>query len=171
MSIAQVMLPEYDNEMASTRKSIERVPEDKLSYKPHEKSMPMGLLMSHLVEMVGWTAPTIAEDEFDMHPPGGEPYKTHEYSNIKEALAAFDRNVEEGRKALAAANDETLMKSWFFKNQGVTLMEMPKIACIRGFVMNHTIHHRAQLGVYLRLNGIPVPSIYGPSADEGPQMM
>jgi uncharacterized damage-inducible protein DinB len=170
MSIAQAMLPEFDHEMALTRKCIERVPDDKFSYRPHQKSMPMGMLMSHLVEMVGWTAPTIAEDEFDMNPPGGQPYKTHEYPNVKEALLAFDKNVSEGRKALAGASDETLVKNWLFKNQGAVLMTMPKIACIRGFVMNHIIHHRAQLGVYFRLNDIPVPSIYGPSADEGPQM-
>lgn len=166
MAISQALLPEFDQEMATTRRVIERVPAN-LDYKPHEKSMDMGSLMSHLVEMVGWTAPTIEEDYFDMHPPGGEPYQTKKYGSAAEALAAFDAHVAAARKAVEGCSDASYMKQWELRNQGHTMFAMPKVACVRAFIMNHIIHHRGQLSVYLRMNNVPVPSIYGPSADEG----
>jgi len=167
MAISEALLPEFDQEMANTRKTLERVPDDKRSWKPHPKSMAFGDLAVHVATMVGWTVDTIEKDSFDYAPPGGEPYKPPKLDTKKELLDAFDQNVAKARAAIAGASDEDLLKPWSLLAGGKAQMTMPRIAVIRGFVMNHTIHHRAQLGVYLRLNDIAVPSIYGPSADEG----
>jgi uncharacterized damage-inducible protein DinB len=165
--INQALLPEFDMEMANTRKTLERVPDDKLGWKPHEKSMTMGRLSGHLAELPWWGQVTIEKDTFDVAPQGAPPQQGMTATSSQEALAAFDKNVAAMRAAIAGASDEQLMKPWSLLKGGQTLMTMPKIAVLRGFVMNHTIHHRAQLGVYLRLNDVSVPSIYGPSADEG----
>jgi len=167
MSISQALLPEFDHEMANTRKSLERVPEDKFGWKPHEKSMPMGNLAVHLATLPGWTVQTLQQESLDLAPPDGEPFKLPEAKNTKEVVAMFDQNVADARAALAEATDEQLMKPWSLLMTGKTIFTLPRVAVLRGFVMNHSIHHRAQLGVYLRLNDVPVPSIYGPSADEG----
>lgn len=166
MPIHDALLPEFDQEMASTRKVLERCPEDKFGWKPHQKSFSMGSLATHIVNMTGWTVDTIDKDSFDVQPPGAPPYKEEPVKSQKELLERFDKNVTSARAAIAGASDEHLMKPWSLLAGGQTLFTMPRIACLRGFVMNHTIHHRAQLGVYLRLNDIPVPAIYGPSADE-----
>lgn len=163
MAIKDALLPEFDHEMATARKVIERVPEDKFSYKPHEKSMTMGGLASHIADMPTWAVVGIAQDSLDM----ASGFKPFQAASSTELVAAFDKNVALARNAIAGASDETLMKSWSLKNGDTTLMTMPKIAVVRSFVMNHIIHHRGQLSVYLRLNNVPVPSIYGPSADEG----
>jgi len=167
MSISQALLPEFDHEMANTRKSLERVPDDKFGWKPHEKSMPMGNLAVHLATLPGWTVQTLQQESLDLAPPGGEPFKLPEAKNTKEVVAMFDKHVAEARSVLAEATDEQLMKPWSLLMTGKTIFTLPRVAVLRGFVMNHSIHHRAQLGVYLRLNDVPVPSIYGPSADEG----
>jgi uncharacterized damage-inducible protein DinB len=167
MSIGQAMLPEFDQEMASTRKTIERVPDDKLNWKAHPKSNTIGWVMAHLVEIPGWVEGTIAADSWDINPPGGEPYRTPQYKSRAEALADFDKNVASARKAIEKVSDAELMKSWSLLSGGQPLITMPKIAVLRGFVLNHTIHHRAHLLVYLRLNDVPVPGMYGPSGDEG----
>ena len=167
MTISEMLLPEFDQEMASTRKTLERVPEDKLDWKPHEKSMPLGRLAGHLAELCGWTAATLTQDRFDFQPPGAPPYQPFVPKSRKELLDAFDKGAKEARTAIAESSDEHLMKNWSLLSGGKTLMTMPRTAVLRSFVMNHVIHHRAQLGVYLRLNNVPVPSIYGPSADEG----
>ena len=166
MPVHDALLPEFDQEMASTRKVLERCPEDKFGWKPHQKSFSMGSLATHIVNMTGWTVDTIDKDSFDVQPPGAPPYKEEPVKSQKELLERFDKNVTSARAAIAGASDEHLMKPWSLLAGGQTLFTMPRIACLRGFVMNHTIHHRAQLGVYLRLNDIPVPAIYGPSADE-----
>jgi len=127
----------------------------------------MGSLATHIVNMLGWTVDTIQKDSFDIAPPGAPPYKEEPVTSNKELLEKFDKNVVAARAAIAGSSDEQLLKPWSLLAAGKTLFTMPRIACIRGFVMNHTIHHRAQLGVYLRLNDIAVPAIYGPSADEG----
>ncbi len=162
----QSLLPEFDMEMTKTRKTLERVPDDKLDFKPHEKSMTMGRLAGHLAELTSWLPGTIDADSFDVAPVDGPKYQPLHAASRQQALDAFDKNVAAARAALERATDENLMKPWSLLSGGKTMFTMPKIAMIRGFVMNHTIHHRAQLGVYLRLNGIAVPSIYGPSADE-----
>ncbi|MGH9768365.1 MAG: DinB family protein [Blastocatellia bacterium] len=167
MSISASLLPEFDQEMVNTRKALERVPDDKFDWKPHEKSLPMGSLATHLANLPSWTVYTINQDSLDLAPPGGEPFKTPEAKSRQEILEMFDKNVVAARAAIAAASDEELFKPWSLLSGGNTLMTLPKIAVLRSFVMNHIIHHRGQFTVYLRLNDIPVPSIYGPSADEG----
>lgn len=167
MGLSNALLPEFDNEMANTRKTLERVPDDKYDWKPHEKSSAMGALAGHLANMPSWGAMAVGSDSFDMA-PGGQPVTTPPPSSAAELLATFDENVAKTREAIAGASDEELFKPWSLLSNGNTLLTIPKIAVLRTFVMNHVIHHRAQLGVYLRLNDIPVPSIYGPSADENP---
>jgi len=167
MSISQMLLPEYDMEMATTRKTLERVPEDKFGWKPHDKSMTLGRLAGHLAEMPGWGALTIAKDSFDVAPPGAPPYAPPNFKTRKEILDLFDKNTADARAAIAGASDENLGKPWTLLSGGKTIFTMPRVAVIRSMIMNHNIHHRAQLGVYLRLNNLPVPSVYGPSADEG----
>lgn len=167
MALSEALLPEFDQEMANTRKTLERVPDGKFDWKPHEKSGSMGWLAGHVAGIAGWTVDTIDKDSFDMAPGGVQMQPPPPPKTRKELLELFDKDVARARKALAGASDSHLLKDWSFKNNGQVLFAMPRIACLRTWVMNHIIHHRAQLGVYLRLNNIPVPAIYGPSADEG----
>ena len=168
MAISAALLPEFDNEMASTRKTLERVPEGKSDWKPHEKSMAMGGLATHLSNIPTWAVYTIAQDSLDLAPGGNPMPPAKLLESQAELLSTFDENVAKARAAIAGASDEELFKPWSLLTNGNTILTMPKIAVLRSFVMNHLIHHRAQLGVYLRLNDIAVPSIYGPSADESP---
>jgi uncharacterized damage-inducible protein DinB len=163
MSLNQAILPEFDHEMANTRKSLERVPDDKLDFKPHAKSMSLGQLASHLATINHWVEATMGMDSFDVSsaPPNAE------LKSQAEILAAFDKNAATARNLIAGATDAQLTKTWTLLFKGQTIFTLPRIGVLRSFILNHTIHHRAQLGVYLRLNDIPVPSIYGPSADEG----
>lgn len=167
MPLSSALLPEFDQEMASTRKALERVPENKFGWKPHEKSGAMGWLAAHIANLPGWLVMALKQDSLDLAPGGVQVQPPPPPKDSKALLAAFDKNVKEGRAALAAATDAELMKPWSLLNNGTVVMTLPKAAVVRSFVMNHLIHHRAQLGVYLRLNNIPVPAIYGPSADEG----
>src|SRR5882724_1832738 len=162
-TLNMTILPEFDHEMANTRKSLERVPDDKLAYKPHAKSMTLGGLATHLATINGWADAIVNTESFEVKtaPP------TAELKSNAALLAAFDQNTASARKAIASAGDAQLMKTWTLKSGDTTILTMPRIAVLRAFILSHTIHHRAQLGVYLRLNDIPVPSIYGPSADEG----
>jgi uncharacterized damage-inducible protein DinB len=166
MKISETVLPEFDQEMASTRKVLERVPAAKFSWKPHPKSSEFGALAAHIANMPDWAGLTMQSDSFDYAPPGAPPYQTPKYASTEDLLAAFDKSVAQGRAAIAAADDSKFLAPWTLMAGGQTIMTMPRVAVIRTFVMNHTIHHRAQLGVYLRLNDIPVPGLYGPSADE-----
>ena len=167
MKMSDLFLPEFEQEMTTARKTLERIPEDKLSWKPHDKSMPLDRLAGHIAELAGWAVPTIAQDSLDFMPPGQPPYQPTIATSRKQVLEIFDKNREASRKAIAGASDEHLMKNWSLMRGGQTLMTMPRFAVLRSFCINHIIHHRAQLGVYLRLNNVPVPSVYGPSADEG----
>lgn len=168
MPLSAALLPEFDQEMKNTRKTLERVPEEKFGWKPHEKSWAMGGLATHIANLVGWANLSIEHDSFDLAPNGVPMPQAASVKSRQELLAMFDKNVAAARVAIAGASDAELMKSWALQRNGQTLMTVPKIAVLRSFVMNHGIHHRAQLGVYLRLNDIPVPAIYGPSADENP---
>lgn len=166
MSIAQSLLSEFDHEMENTRRTLERVPENKLDYTPDPKSMPLGKLASHIAEMCGWLPSMMEGPELDI-PADFKPFLA---TSRKQLLDTFDKNVAGSRAALAAAGDQLLMQDWSLKFAGNTMFTMPRIACYRSMIMNHVIHHRAQLTVYYRLNGIPVPALYGPSADEGQQV-
>ncbi len=166
MSIAESLLPEFDMEMANTRKTVERLPNGKFSYRPHDKSYSLGELASHLVNILNWVEMTLNQDSFDVNPDGGESYTTPQGSSAEELVKWFDASVATARKAIASASDETMMKPWSLKSGGETIFTMPRVAVLRSFIMNHLIHHRAQLTVYLRLNDVPVPALYGPSADE-----
>jgi uncharacterized damage-inducible protein DinB len=166
MGMNQALLGELDHEMSGTRKTLERVPDDKLAWKPHPKSYSMGELAAHLAEMPTWASVTLEQDSFDVNPPSGSTYQRPSLKSRKEILDAFDQNLASARAVLAKITDQQLMQPWSLLNAGKATMTMPKIAVFRSFILNHNIHHRAQLGVYLRLNDIPVPSLYGPSADE-----
>ena len=167
MSISEALLPEFDQEMSNTRRTLERIPEDKFDWKPHEKSMPLGDLAVHLATMPGWTVETINRDSLDYAPVDGPAYEQPKANSRAEIVEMFDKGVAAARAAIEGTSDEELAKPWTLLAGGKEILTMPKIAVIRSFVMSHSIHHRAQLGVYLRLNDIPVPAIYGPSADEG----
>ena len=166
MSIAQSFLSEYDHEMANTRKTLERLPENKLDYKPDPKSMSLGQLAGHIVEMVGWAGMTLTTPSFSMNPGDHKPFIP---TSAAQAVAELDKNIASTRATLAAATDETMMGTWTLNIGGAPLFSMPRVAVMRSMIMNHIIHHRAQLTVYYRLNGVPVPALYGPSADEGAQ--
>jgi hypothetical protein len=168
MALSEALLPEFDQEMANTRKTLERVPLENPGWKPHEKSMTMGRLSQHVAELPGWAVFTIEKDSLDVAPPGAPPYQPPPPpASRQELLAMFDKNVAAGRAAIAGASDEHLMMPWSLLFGGRTVFTLPRIGVLRTSLMNHLIHHRAQLGVYLRLNNIPVPALYGPSADEG----
>lgn len=162
--IATAFLNELENEARVTRSCLERVPAEKFDWKPHEKSMTMGRLATHCAEMFGWTKETLKQDELDF---ATADYKPFEPKTNEELLAFFDDHIAKAKIILGGTPDETFMTDWTMRNGEQVYMTMPKVAVMRAFVMNHIIHHRGQLSVYLRLNDIPVPSIYGPSADEG----
>jgi uncharacterized damage-inducible protein DinB len=168
MSLVQGLLGEFDHETAVTRKVLARVPADKLDYAPHPKSMTMARLGQHLVDIpswIGWTLNTEVMDMLKMEAefkPGPLPTST------EELLATFDKNVAAGRAALAGASEEQLFSMWRMVRGEQELLALPKVAVLRGFVFSHAVHHRAQMALYLRLLDVPVPAIYGPSADESP---
>jgi len=166
MALNETILPEFEHEMVNTRKTLERVPEDRFEWQPHRKSWTMQGLATHLSNLPSWTLHALNEDSIDIAPVDGEPPKMTPAKSNKELLATFDKNVSAAREAIAQASDEDLLRPWTLLSGGKSLFTIPKMAVIRNFVMNHTIHHRAQLGVYLRLNDIAVPAVYGPSADE-----
>jgi uncharacterized damage-inducible protein DinB len=166
MALSDGFLMEFDQEMAGTRKHLERVPDDKFDWKPHAKSMTVRQLTTHLALFPSWMTDTLEKTSFDYAPVGGEPYKPPAVNSRKDLLEIFDRDAAKARAALKSASDAQLMETWTLLAGGKTIFAMPRIAVLRGMVMNHMIHHRAQLGVYLRLNDVPVPAIYGPTADE-----
>jgi uncharacterized damage-inducible protein DinB len=163
MPLADALLPEFDHETTTTRKLLERVPDERLGWKPHEKSMSLGGLATHLSTLPWWGEMTLARPEFDT--AGVAPQA--EATSRAQILETFDRHVRTTRGLLAAISDAELMVPWALKRDGHTIFSMPKAAVWRSFVLSHLIHHRGQLSVYLRLLDVPVPSIYGPSADEG----
>ena len=163
MGIADALLPEFDHEMAVTRKLLERVPEDKFTWKPHAKSMSLVELATHVANLPSWGAVTLSQSEFDV-----AAHRNTAATSRADLLARFDANIAETRAALVGKIDPEMMASWTLKHNGQKLFTMPKAAVWRSFMLNHLIHHRGQLSVYLRLNDVPVPAMYGPSADEAP---
>jgi len=162
MPIAQMLLPEFDQEMANTRKMLERVPDGRFDYKPHEKSMTLGRLAAHTAEIPSYASATLRVERMDFT---GEE-KQFSPATRKEMLEAFDKHVVEARELISKATDDDLAKIWTLTYKGNQIFSMPRSAVLRSMVMGHLIHHRAQLGVYLRLNNVAIPGMYGPSADE-----
>jgi len=167
MSISQSLLPEFDQEMANTRKVLDRIPEDKLDWKAHPKSNTIGWVSKHLADLPSWATATLKHESLDVAPPGGEPFKLPEAKSKQAMLELFDKNVADARTAISAASDADYMKTWTLLKGGQQIFAMPRIAVVRSMVLNHSIHHRGHLCVYLRLNNVPVPALYGPSGDEG----
>lgn len=165
MRISEMILPEFDLEMQFTRKHLERVPEDRFGWTPHERSMPLGRLAGFLAVIPSWSNDVLEKDSFDVAPPNPTP-RFQPPANRAEMLELFDRNVAAGRAAIAAATDEQMQKPWSLLAAGKPLFTRPRYLVLRLFFLNHAVHHRAQLGVYLRMNGIPVPAVYNDSADE-----
>ncbi|HEV8357228.1 MAG TPA: DinB family protein [Gemmatimonadales bacterium] len=166
MPISQMFLPEFDQEMATTRRILERVPEGKSDWKPHPKSMTLGRLAGHVSELPGWGVVTLDQTELDFAPSGGPVYEPATFTDRATSLKRFDDGVKACRDAITRSSDADFMVMWTLKRGGQKLMSMPRAACLRSMVLNHIVHHRAQLGVYLRLNDVPLPSSYGPTADE-----
>jgi uncharacterized damage-inducible protein DinB len=167
MSLSASLLPEFDQETTNLRTVLERVPEAKLSWKPHAKSMSLGGLATHLGNTLSWGERVISGSEFDLAPPGQPAPRMQELRSRAEILARFEKNREAARAALEGASDATLLGPWSLLAGGKALFTLPRLACLRGFVFNHMIHHRGQMTVYLRMLDVPLPALYGPSADEG----
>ena len=163
MAMVDALLPEFDHEMSVTRKLLERVPEAKFDWKPHQKSFSLGQLAQHVATIPMWGLMTLSRDEIDI---GGDQQLTP-VRTTSELLELFDRHVKETRNALVGISDAQMMAPWALKRHGQTIFSMPKAAVWRSFVLSHHIHHRAQLSVYLRLQDVALPAMYGPSADEG----
>jgi uncharacterized damage-inducible protein DinB len=157
-----MLLPEYDQEMASTRKLLACLPEDKLEYRPHEKSMKLARLAGHVAEMPGWIAMLPHSDKLEV----AADWKPNVATSREQLLAFFDDNAAKGRAALASMPDEEFAENWSLVFKGQVAFTMPKSAVVRTIILNHMIHHRAQLGVYFRLNDVAIPGMYGPSADD-----
>ncbi len=165
MAIKDGMIMEYKHEMANTRKMLERVPFEKAEYKPHEKSRAMANEAFHIVNILTWIPRILNNPGFDVAQPGALP-KPDVPKNNKELLTQFDKNYADSLKALENATDEALMTPWTFRNGEHVIFTLPRVAAIRNVGLNHHYHHRGQMSVYLRLAGVPVPGMYGPSADE-----
>jgi uncharacterized damage-inducible protein DinB len=161
MTISETLLPEFDHEMTNTRALLECVPEDKFAWKPHERSMTMGRLASHVAEMANWAVYTINQDSLELTPD----MKPFNAATKKELLDGFTAYTAAAREALAGASDEHLGEAWSLIYGGKPVLSMPRAAVLRNMVFSHIIHHRGQLTVYLRLNDVPIPGMYGPSAD------
>ncbi len=166
MTYAQSILPEFDHEMANTRKVLERIPDDKLNWQAHGKSHTIGWNANHLADMVHWVEMVLTTPVLDIAPVGGERYQVPSLGSRKEIVELFDHHVAAARNAIAAVKDERITETWTLLKAGKPMLALPRAAVIRGFVISHIIHHRAILCVYLRLNDIPVPGMYGPSGDE-----
>ncbi len=168
MSLNDLLLSEFEEEIAASRAVLERVSEDKLDWRPHERSMTLGRLATHLAELLMWATNTIENDEYDIAPPGAPPKTSPVADSVPDILALLDEQASAVRAALPLISDDGFMKPWTLKAGGRVIMTHSKYDIVRRFVLNHMVHHRGQLTVYLRLNGVHVPATYGPSADENP---
>ena len=162
MTINETFIGELRQEAATTRKVLERIPAEKFDWKPHEKSMTMGRLATHVADIFGWFSATLETDELDF----ALGYEEPKPATSEELVDIFDKNVAAAIETLKNTSDETFGRNWKLRNGEQIFLDMPKAGVVRGMVMNHILHHRGQLSVYLRLNDIPVPGLYGPSADE-----
>ena len=168
MKLTQLLLEELDRESHGIRKAIERVPEGKNDWKPHEKSMPLGRLATLVANMPSWLDMVVNLDEIDINPPGGQKWKPQDWNTRAELLAQFEASLKKGREVLQATTDDHLLNTnWRMLSGGKVMSDESRYIGIRDGIFNHMAHHRGQLTVYLRLNEASVPAIYGPSADEG----
>jgi uncharacterized damage-inducible protein DinB len=165
MPIAQTLLPEFDHEMANTRRMLALVPTADAAWKPHPKSYALGDLAAHIATLPMWGRLSLELPELDLGSPANAGIARVPYTNTPELLERLDRNVADARTTLASVSDADMGTVWTLKNGGTTVFSMPRAAVMRGFVLSHMIHHRGQLSVYLRLRGVPLPSLYGPTAD------
>lgn len=166
MKIADSLLAEFDHEMKNTRVSLARVPDDKLDWRPHAKSFTLGQLATHIAEIPMYALTILKDTQFDINPPGGQKEARKTPTSREEILKLFDENILAARPVLQASSNEDMNVPWTLLSGGHTVFTLPRVAVMRTIVLNHNVHHRAQLGVYFRLLDIPVPSIYGPSKDE-----
>lgn len=165
MGLADTLLPEFDNEMAVTRRVLERAPEAAFSWQPHQKSWTLGGLCTHIAQIPHWGVAILAHAGYDTVLDAGE--RAAEKTSLADVLSTFDAFVKDARTRLAATTDPELMVPWALKRDGDVLMSMPRLSAFKTFAINHLVHHRGQLSVYLRLRDVPLPPIYGPTADEG----
>lgn len=165
MSIAQTLLPEFDHEMANTRKLLQVVPAADAGWRPHPKSCPLGELATHIATIPLWAKLVLEEPELDLGSPANASIAQKPFTNVPELLERFDRHVREARAALSSVADSAMGTTWTLKNRGTAIFSIPRAAVLRGFILSHLIHHRGQLSVYLRLRDVPLPSVYGPTAD------
>ena len=164
MALKDALLPEFDHEMGTTRRLLERLPEADLTWKPHEKSFSLGHLAAHLAHILTWVDTACDTTVFDVL--SMTDIRSREPGSKEDILSAFDANVRRARAKIAEQTDSALLSSWTMRQGEHEMFTMPKMAVLRTFIMNHMIHHRGQLTVYLRLRNVPLPSIYGPTADE-----
>jgi uncharacterized damage-inducible protein DinB len=168
MKITELLLAELDREAVGIRKTLERLPEGKNGWKPHEKSMPLGNLATIVATIPAWLDMVVNVDELDIDPPGGSKYKPQEWKTRSELLEQFESSLKKGREVLQKTTDDHLLNTkWRMLSGGKLMSEQSRYEAVRDGVLNHMAHHRGQLTVYLRLNEEKVPAIYGPSADEG----
>jgi uncharacterized damage-inducible protein DinB len=165
MKLTELFLGQLDSEAAISRRVLERVPEGRSDWKPHAKSMPLGYLSVLVASMPSWVGMAIQKDELDLNPPGGGSYTPKGFEKREELLQSLDKTVAESRAALSGTDDDYLKTTWKLLVAGRVVLEQPRYAVIRD-VFTHLAHHRGQLTVYLRLNDVPVPSVYGPTADD-----
>jgi len=163
MNLIDPILAELAHEGATTRRLLERLPQDRLGWQPHQKSMTLGRLATHIAEIPGWVGSIVEKDEFDIGTAGHTPSTV---GSVAEVIAMFDKSVATATETLKRQSNDRLLAKWQLKKNGKLVVEMPRVGMIRSFLMNHLIHHRGQLSVYLRLQNVPLPSIYGPTADE-----
>ncbi len=162
MALADALLPELDHEMSLTRRTLERVPPERLDWRPHPKSRSVGELAHHLARIPGWVGAMLDEDAYDL----AHRKEDAASPSLAETLALFDANVARARAAIAARNDDELSGAWRLERAGQVVRTMTRARVLRAFLLDHVIHHRGQLTVYLRLLDVPVPGLYGTSADE-----
>jgi uncharacterized damage-inducible protein DinB len=166
MTMAEFLVGEFDHESGSTRRVLERVPEEQVDWAPHPKSKPLGELANHIAGLPVWAGRILGAAEYDFLAPGAPTPGVQPWESKAALLAKHDKNVADARAMIAKMSDAQLMENFSLKRGGETVFTLPRIAALRSMVYSHTIHHRGQLTVYLRLKDVPLPGIYGPTADE-----
>lgn len=161
----QQALAALDQVVAGSKTVLEAVPDDRLNWRPHEKSWTVKALAGHLANIPSWTTPTLALSEFDISPPDGAPPPQPAFASVAGIVNALEENAAQARAAIEESGDDVLREPWTMLVGGEPRFTMPKAVVLRTFIFDHMIHHRAQLGVCLRLAGVPVPQTFGPTAD------